>query len=314
MGIIDRRGFVQFATAACFSQALQAKGVVTGGNAPLRTPPLGVFIKVNSEVTVNTAIQRVHDLGLPTCQIYFGNLSFEGVRPLKEALAKYDVEVTAVSEHNPGPRMFDFYQGPLTVGIIPFTNPNHRARIDALKRAADFARECGIPAVHSHLGFMPEDPNDPIYPHAVSAIREVAQHCKERGLMLLSETGEETPISMLRTIQDVGTGNIFVNLDTANLILSGKGNPVDAMDVFGHLVRGIHAKDGVFPTDPRYFGKEVPIGEGKVDFPALLMRLRQVNYTGAITIEREIEGSQQTKDILKSKLFLQELLNKTYIL
>jgi L-ribulose-5-phosphate 3-epimerase len=130
--------------------------------------------------------------------------------------------------------------------------------------------------------------------------------------MLLSETGEETPTTTLRMIQDVGTGNVFVNLDTANLILCDKGNPVDAMDVFGPLVRGIHAKDGLFPTGTRNFGKEVPIGQGKVDFPALFKRLQQVNYTGAITIEREIEGPQQTRDILQSKRFLQDLILKTY--
>jgi L-ribulose-5-phosphate 3-epimerase len=103
-----------------------------------------------------------------------------------------------------------------------------------------------------------------------------------------------------------------VNLDTANLILCGKGNPVDAMDVFGHLVRGVHAKDGLFPTGPRNFGEEVPIGQGRVDFPALFMRFKDVNYTGAITIEREIEGPRQRTDILQSKVFLQDLITKTY--
>ena len=217
-----------------------------------------------------------------------------------------------MSEHNPGPRVFDFYQGPLTVGIVPTNNPNHRARIDALKLAADFARLCNIPSVHTHLGFIPEDPNDPIYPQAVASIREVALYCKEQGRMLLSETGEETPITTLRMIQDVGTGNVFVNLDTANLIMCDKGNPVDAMDVVGHLVRGVHAKDGLSPTDARNFGNEVAIGKGKVDFPRLLKQLKRVNYTGAITIEREIEGAQQTEDILKSKEYLQDLITKTY--
>jgi L-ribulose-5-phosphate 3-epimerase len=117
---------------------------------------------------------------------------------------------------------------------------------------------------------------------------------------------------MLRMIQDVGTGNVFVNLDTANLILYGKGNPVDAMDVFGHLVRGTHAKDGLFPTDPRNLGNEVAIGKGKVDFPALFKRLNEVKYMGAITIEREIEGAQQIEDILQSKVFLQDLITKAY--
>ncbi len=84
------------------------------------------------------------------------------------------------------------------------------------------------------------------------------------------------------------------------------------MDVIGHRVRGIHAKDGLFPTDPRGLGKEVAIGEGRVDFPAVLKKLKQVNYRGAMTIEREIKGDQQKKDILQSEVFLDALIAKTY--
>lgn len=232
------------------------------------------------------------------------------VVPLTAALKAYGVEATAVSEHNPGKRIFDFYQGPRTIGVIP--PENRRARIDALNLAAQFAHACDIPSIHTHLGFIPEDPNNPTYAVAVESIREVAQHCKDQGRMLLCETGEETPITMLRMIQDVGTGNVFVNLDTANLILYGKGNPVDAMDVFGHLVRGVHAKDGMFPTNSRELGNEVPIGKGRVNFPVLFQRLRQVGYTGAVTIEREIDGLQQEHDILRSKLFLQDLIERNY--
>jgi L-ribulose-5-phosphate 3-epimerase len=87
---------------------------------------------------------------------------------------------------------------------------------------------------------------------------------------------------------------------------------VDAMDVFGHLVRGTHAKDGLFPTDPRNLGKETPIGKGKVDFPVLFRKLKEVDYGSAITIEREIEGPEQIADILRSKVFLQNLIDKTY--
>jgi L-ribulose-5-phosphate 3-epimerase len=278
--------------------------------APLRAPLLGTVAKVNPGGTADATIKRVHDLGLPTCQIFFEHLSLQLVNPLLEALKKYSVSVSAISEHNPGRRIFDFYQGPLTIGIVP--PETRRARIDALKLAADFAHACGVPSIHTHLGFIPEDPNDPIYPGAVSAISEVARHCKEQGVMLLCETGEETPITMLRMIQDVGMGNIFVNLDTANLILYGKGNPVDAMDVFGHLVRGMHAKDGLFPTDPRKLGEEVAIGKGRVDFPLLFRRLRAVNYTYPVTIEREIEGPKQGEDILQSKLFLQTLIDTNY--
>jgi len=312
MGTLNRRGFVQLAGTACFAVAADPSRATPQHSAgsSLRAPRLGTVAKVMPGGSANATIKRVHDLGLPTCQIFFEHLSMEQVTPLLDALKKYGVEVSAVSEHNPGRRIFDFDHGPITIGVIP--PETRRARVDALKLAADFARACDIPAIHSHLGFIPEDPNDPIYPGAVSAIKEVAEHCKEQGRALLCETGEETPITMLRMIGDVGTGNVFVNLDTANLIMYGKGNPVDAMDVLGHLVRGMHAKDGLFPTDPHKLGDEVAIGQGRVDFPTLFRRLRKVNYTSAITIEREIEGPKQQEDILASKVYLQNLINETY--
>jgi L-ribulose-5-phosphate 3-epimerase len=312
MRISNRRSFVQRAVSAWLASTMGSSEAMARLTATpsLHRPRLGTVAKVGATGSADATIKHVHDLGLPTCQIFFEHLSLQQVNPLQEALKKYGVEVSAVSEHNPGRRVFDFYQGPLTIGIVP--PENRRARIDALKLAADFARACNIPSIHTHLGFIPEDPNDPIYPVAIASIKEVAQHCKDQGRMLLCETGEETPVTMLRMIQDVGTGNIFVNLDTANLILYGKGNPVDAMDVFGHMVRGTHAKDGLFPTDPRNLGKEVPIGKGKVDFPVLFRKLKEAGYTSTITIEREIEGPGQTADILQSKVFLQNLIDKTY--
>ena len=52
----------------------------------------------------------------------------------------------------------------------------------------------------------------------------------------------------------------------------------------------------------------MPIGEGKVNFPRLIQRLKQHGYTGALTIEREISGPKQEKDIRKSRLFLEKLI------
>ena len=80
------------------------------------------------------------------------------------------------------------------------------------------------------------------------------------------ETGQETPTTMSRMIRDVAMPNLAVGLDTANLILYGKANPVDAVDILGPHVRSIHAKDGRWPTDPSKLGEEVLIGTGLVDF------------------------------------------------
>ena len=303
-GRYGRRGFLQAAVAATGAAAmLQAK-------ATSNRPRLGVVVSVVGKSTPDEAIRKVHAFGLPTCQVHVGMAPASLATPLKEALAKYGVEATAVMTLGPGRMVWDFYHGPETIGLVP--PATRAARIDALKKASDLAKTCGIEAVHTHCGFIPENPNDPLYPQAVEAIKNVASHCKANGQTFLMETGQETPITMLRAIEDAGLDNVAVNLDTANLILYGKGEPVGAMDVVGKHVRGLHAKDGMYPVDPRKLGEETAIGKGRVDFPEVIRRLHQLSYSGPITIEREISGAQQESDIRASKQYLERLIDQVY--
>jgi len=296
----SRRRFLQVSAAAAATPLLAREPRVESEKG-MR---LGVIVHIGKDP--ESALAKVHELGLPTCQAGISDYEPAMVTRLRGALDRYGIEATALNTAGPGPAVWNFDQGPLTIGLVP--RKYRQARIDHLKRASDFAQQCGIPALHTHCGFIPENPNDPVYRETVQAIREVVSHCKRNGQMFLYETGQETPITLLRTMQDVGLDNQGVNLDPANLILYGKANPVDALDVFGTLVRGIHAKDGLYPTDPHRLGEEVPIGQGKVDFPRLIRRLKELNYRGPITIEREIEGPQQTEDIRKAIVYLRALI------
>jgi sugar phosphate isomerase/epimerase len=167
-----------------------------------------------------------------------------------------------------------------------------------LKKGAEFAQKIGTRAIITHCGFIPENMTDPAYAGVVEAIREVAAHCKSLGLEFWFETGQETPVVLLRTIERVGTGNLGINLDPANLILYGKGNPIDALDVFGAYVRNLHVKDGFYPTDGNNLGHEAQVGKGKVRFPEFVRRLVEIGFDGELVIEREIrEGEEKNRDI-----------------
>jgi sugar phosphate isomerase/epimerase len=300
MNRLNRRHFLQV------SAAVGAAGFMNG--LPAKPSPkgmrLGLFIGVQKDP--DSALKKVRDLGIPTAQVGTDDFSDAMLTRLKSAIDKYGIEVTALNSSGRPPNAYDFYQGPLTIGVVP--RQYRRQRIDNFKRASDFAKKLGLPAFHTHFGFIPENPNDPLYKEVVEALREVATHIKANGQMMLYETGQETPVTLLRAIEDVGLDNQFVNLDTANLILYGKGNPLDALDVIGKLVRAIHAKDGLFPTDPKKLGEEVPIGQGKANFPKLIPRLKQLGYDGAVTIEREISGPKQLEDIKKEKAYLERLI------
>ena len=231
----------------------------------------------------------------------------EGNAKEVEALTReFGVEITAFWCGWEGPRFWNFTEGPETLGIVPVA---FRAqRVQNLLDGAAYARRLGIADVVTHMGFIPENMSDPAWPGVVAAVKAVAQHLKRFGQNLLFETGQETPVVLLRLFEAVGTGNLFINLDPANLILYGKGNPVDALDVFGDLVRGVHAKDGFYPTNGHDLGEEVKVGEGKVNFPLLLKGLKAHGYDGSLTIEREITGEQQIKDILETQQYLNQLI------
>ncbi len=180
--------------------------------------------------------------------------------------------------------------------------------MEMLLEGSDFAKMIGVDKLVTHAGYMPENPYDPNYAAVISSLRVIAKRCLANGQKFLFETGQETPVTLRRAIEDIGTGNVGVNLDPANLLLYGKANPVDALDVFGQYVMGVHGKDGLYPTDGRHLGQEVPLGQGKVNFPRLIAGLKACGYDGAITIEREISGDQQRQDILAAKELLESLV------
>jgi len=272
------------------------------GKKPLR---LGLIIAIGNDP--DSAMAKVRDLGLPTVQIYVDEFHPGLDGRLRKALDTYQIEATSVVVGGPGKEVWDFYGGPLTIGVVP--RETRTARVVHIKKASDFAKECGIAAVQTHCGFIPENPNDPLYNEAVATIRDLAEYCKRNGQNLRYETGQETPITLVRTMQDVGIENQGVNFDLANLILYGKANPVDAIELLGPYIQGIHAKDGLWPSNPRRLGEEVPIGKGKVDFSRIISRLKQIDYRGAVTIEREISGPQQMEDVRAAKTYLEKLIS-----
>jgi L-ribulose-5-phosphate 3-epimerase len=271
------------------------------GKKPLR---LGLIIGIGRDP--DAAMAKVYDLGLPTCQVYVEVIEDSLAGRLRRALDKYQIEAISLVVGGPGKEVWDFYEGPVTIGLVP--RETREPRIAHLKKASDFAKQCGIEAVQTHCGFIPENPNDPIYKETVAAMREVAGYCQRNGQNFRYETGQETPITLVRAIQDVGLDNQGVNFDLANLILYGKANPVDAIELLAPYVQGIHAKDGLWPTNPKELGQEVPIGRGRVDFPRIIARLKEMKYRGAVTIEREISGPRQMEDVRASKAYLEKLI------
>jgi len=272
------------------------------------TMELGVIAMLRKNDNPFEAIARY---GVTTAQVQnwdMSNLTESFAEKVKNDMENAGVRLAAFWAGYTGRIVWNSAEGPATCGLVP---PDLRARrVAELKKGADFAKILGAPAIITHCGFIPENPRDPQYAETLNAIYDVARHCKELGIDFWFEAGQETPLTLLRTIEDLRLPNLGVNLDTANLILYGRGNPVDALEVFGRYVRNLHVKDGLFPVNGYCLGKEVAVGEGKADFEKIIPKLYELGFTGELIIEREISGSQQTEDIMKAIRYIRMLVEK----
>lgn len=262
------------------------------------------------EEILEKGVGRLEELNIDTIQMVEWSphlLTQENADKIK-ALTAGKIEIASIWAGWSGPCIWNFVDGPSTLGLVPAAYRAHR--VEELKRAADFACMLGVDTIATHLGYVPECPITKEYRDVLSATKHVADYCKSKGVRFIFETGEETPTALMRFILDLDNEQAGVNLDPANLIIYGKGNPIDALDMFNGRIYGVHIKDANYTTDPQHaMGEEQVVGQGSVNFPVFLEKLiKKCGYQGPLFIEREIEGDQQTEDIKNTVKFIKDIL------
>jgi L-ribulose-5-phosphate 3-epimerase len=247
-----------------------------------------------------------------------GQLGFPGEVELEGAAERWDEGLTA--EHFTVVTAFCSYIGEdysdipsvaRTVGLTPAST--RAGRIARTKTVSDVARALGVDSVACHLGFVPLDPGAALYGQIRDVAREICDYCGANGQSFTLETGQEPAKVLLRFMADVERPNLKINFDPANMILYGTGDPIEALEVLGKHVISVHCKDGDWPPmdRPDALGQERPLGEGKVDLPAFVSKLKELGYKGVLNIERENAGEpQRTADIRKAIELLRRLTSR----
>lgn len=272
---------------------------------------IGLLVNLSAGTDVRKKFDDLLAMGFSRCQLVSWDEKvindLELAKNIRALAKEKGITISVFWCGYPGEVVWNFLLGPSTIGLVPPSN--RERRLACLKNGAYFAKELGVKYLATHVGFLPPNPLDGDYVGAVAAIKELLEVTKPLGITFLFETGQETPVTLLRCIQDLGGEGVGINLDSANLILYGNGNPVDALDVFGKYVYELHGKDGLYPTNGDSLGEEVPLGKGKVNYPVLLKKLKTFGFDGDITIEREIEEEEKQKeDILMAKSYLEGII------
>ena len=202
-------------------------------------------------------------------------------------------------------------------------------RVRVHNRVVDLAEKLDSHIITTHIGVVPEDQNDPVYEMMAKSLKAAADYSASKGAVLAVETGPEKAETLLQLLNDIDSKGIGVNLDPANLRMVACVDAAHAVKVLGKYIVHTHAKDGinivagspaaaygivevdgsrrVFKEERSQY-KEVPLGEGQVEWDPYLAALKEVGFDGFLTIEREC-GEDPEGDILKAYNFLKSKIS-----
>lgn len=258
----------------------------------------GTLLRLSAPENAEKEFSALKDRGFDCCHLVYKpeNYTEAAAEQIKSAARNSGVEIVTLfagvrDTHTKWNILSDYEDA----GI---NSPKYgKERIEYLKSAAEFCPLIGTKNILIHGGFVANNPFSEEYRNTLEIFKSFALFCKALDINLLLETGGESPVTLLRLIKEANTGNMFVNLDTANIIMYGYGNPVDAVYTLAPYIKSLHLKDGLPPTDPYEIGKEVDFGTGFADFSRIFAMLKENGFDGPLIIEREILDGKQTEKI-----------------
>jgi sugar phosphate isomerase/epimerase len=275
--------------------------------------PVGVFTSVDAGLGVHLDVAE--ELKIPTVQVHAPHQKTRTKQAAEGFLKKCGdagIEITAVFGGFEGESYADIPTTAKTVGLVP--EATRAARAQEMKEISDFAKLLGCRTVALHIGFVPNR-NSEDYKNLLDVTRDLLDHVAGNGQQLNLETGQESADHLLEFISDVGRDNLYINFDPANMILYGTGDPIEALKKVGQYVKSVHCKDAKWAAPHergKSWGTEVPLGEGDVGMATYLRTLKDLGYTGPLTIEREIahDRERQKADIGHAVNLLRDLRQK----
>lgn len=192
----------------------------------------------------------------------------------------------------------------LTGGIAP--DATWEQNLANIRATAELASELGLKLVTFHAGFLPHEETDPAFGKMLKRLETVARIFSAKDILLGLETGQESASSLAEFLRKLDMPGVGVNFDPANMILYGKGDPLQAIRILGPRILQVHIKDALRTTVPGTWGEEVPAGSGHVDWAGFFATLREEKFSGNFVIEREA-GIQRAADIRTARNLFQKL-------
>ena len=256
------------------------------------------------EYTVTEAIELFHEIGLDGAEIviqddYKSGLPTDCPQELLE-------EVKACAQAN-------------NIDIIALTPYNSRfnsldeevrqSEIKAIEKVIDYCEFFGAKVIRIYGGNIApgeEDHWEEKHLRLVQSMRALGDAAAKKGVTLVIENHFNTMTMSAKqtadTIREIGHPNVKILYDQANLTFTGNEEWQEAIEIQRGLVGHMHVKDLVFKGQNRAFvgNDDVShpdedsrnvitriVGEGIIEWPAILRQMKADGYDGWLSLEYE---------------------------
>lgn len=274
---------------------------------------IGVIVD-SFRLGIKEGIQKAREVGASGIQVYATsgsmapeNLSAKAIKEFLDMVTSNGLAISALC-------------GDLGSGFTD--RESNEWKIEKSKRIMDLAKELHTNIITTHIGVVPEDPQHPRWSVLQEACEALGEYGDHVGAYFAIETGPEKSAVLKMFLDSLRSKGVRVNLDPANLVMVTGDDPVQAVLNLKDYIVHTHAKDGIMlrRENPEViYGmiedtiqseaafREVPLGEGSVDFHEYLKALDSIGYNGFLTIEREA-GDNPEKDIKTAVEFLNQTI------
>lgn len=156
------------------------------------------------------------------------------------------------------------------------------------KKAVDLCQKLGLTLMCTAIGgHYSEDEDQAAF---MGHIHDLADYAAERGITLALEVHGDIMASgqvSVPLIDEINRDNVKINYDTANCVFYGGVEAVDDLVGLGSYLAHCHLKDTRGGKREWNFPA---VGEGRLDFGAILNRLEQEGFTAPFSVEIEFTG------------------------
>ena len=167
--------------------------------------------------------------------------------------------------------------------------------VDYLQNCVDLAAGVGAPlvvVVPSAVGktspidsFEDEEEwiqeKERVWNYAVLSVREAAKYAEAKGILLVIEPINRYETFLVNTAEDglkfiaeVNSPAVKIHLDVFHMNIE-EANPAEAIRRCGKLLMNLHISDS----------NRMAVGDGHVDFRAIMYALKEIRYQWALTLE-----------------------------